>query len=37
MILVELEEGKPAPKVSEFSGTEFGIHNLHFCFEIFHL
>ena len=37
MILAELEEGKPAPGVSGLSGTEFGMHTLHFCFEVFNL
>ena len=37
MVLAELEEGKSAHGVSGLSGTEFWIHTLHFCFEIFHL
>ena len=37
MSLAELVEGKPAAGVSGLSGTEFGIHTLHFCFGIFHL
>ena len=37
MILAELEEGKPAPGVSGLFGTEFRIHTLHFCFEIFYI
>ena len=37
MILEELVEGEPAPGVSGLSGTEFRIHTLHFCSEIFHL